>query len=224
MRGGSPHRRRRREVPGTAARGSADPDDDEPDLAGEVLDVCREIITDCNSVGLPSVIENLVYALPGEQLSGTARKHAIIDAATALTTSTSTSSSLNIPGHRPHADAWRTHCTAHGPCCRPAYLSKSSVRSSRSLSMKVEHPGSSPAGQSGGRLFPSEVRNGNDSWTPSLVLDSTTLLPWRTSAPAHGPRPPCDAFMLPDARPSSRVDDLGQRRKKRAPGAVRAAP
>jgi tagatose-1,6-bisphosphate aldolase len=56
----------------------------EPDLAREVLDVCREIITDCNSAGLPSVIENLVYALPGEQLSGTAREHAIIDAATAL--------------------------------------------------------------------------------------------------------------------------------------------
>jgi len=56
----------------------------EPDLAGEVLDVCREIITDCNSVGLPSVIENLVYPLPGEQLSGKAREAAIIDAAIAL--------------------------------------------------------------------------------------------------------------------------------------------
>ena len=56
----------------------------EPDLAGEVLDVCREIITDCNSAGLPSVIENLVYPLPGEQLSGKAREAAIIDAAIAL--------------------------------------------------------------------------------------------------------------------------------------------
>ena len=56
----------------------------EPDLAGEVLDVCREIITDCHSTGLPSVIENLVYALPGEQLSGKAREDAIINAATAL--------------------------------------------------------------------------------------------------------------------------------------------
>ena len=56
----------------------------EPDLACEVLDVCREIITDCNSVGLPSVIENLVYPLPGEQLSGKAREAAIIDAAIAL--------------------------------------------------------------------------------------------------------------------------------------------
>jgi len=56
----------------------------EPDLASEVLDVCREIATDCSSAGLPSVIENLVYELPGEQLSGKAREDAIVAAATAL--------------------------------------------------------------------------------------------------------------------------------------------
>ena len=56
----------------------------EPDLAGEVLDVCQEIVTDCTSAGLPSVIENLVYELPGEQLAGKAREDAIIDAAIAL--------------------------------------------------------------------------------------------------------------------------------------------
>ena len=56
----------------------------EPDLVREVLDVCREIITDCHSEGLPSVIENLVYDLPGEQLSGKAREDAIIAAAVAL--------------------------------------------------------------------------------------------------------------------------------------------
>ena len=56
----------------------------EPDLVREVLDVCREIIADCNSAGLPSVIENLVYEFPGEQLSGKAREDAIISAASAL--------------------------------------------------------------------------------------------------------------------------------------------
>ena len=56
----------------------------EPDLVREVLDVCREIITDCHSEGLPSVIENLVYELPGDQLSGKAREDAIIAAAVAL--------------------------------------------------------------------------------------------------------------------------------------------
>jgi tagatose-1,6-bisphosphate aldolase len=53
----------------------------EPDLASEVLDVCREIVA---AAGLPSVIENLVYPLPGEQLTGKAREAAIIEAATAL--------------------------------------------------------------------------------------------------------------------------------------------
>jgi tagatose-1,6-bisphosphate aldolase len=56
----------------------------EPDLAAEVLDVCQQIVTDCASEGLPSVIENLVYPLPGEQLSGKAREDAIINAAVAL--------------------------------------------------------------------------------------------------------------------------------------------
>jgi tagatose-1,6-bisphosphate aldolase len=56
----------------------------EPDLVREVLDVCREIIADCDSAGLPSVIENLVYEFPGEQLSGKAREDAIISAASAL--------------------------------------------------------------------------------------------------------------------------------------------
>jgi tagatose-1,6-bisphosphate aldolase len=56
----------------------------EPDLVREVLDVCREIIADCKSTGLPAVIENLVYEFPGEQLSGKAQEDAIIHAATAL--------------------------------------------------------------------------------------------------------------------------------------------
>jgi tagatose-1,6-bisphosphate aldolase len=56
----------------------------EPDLAAEVLDVCQQIVTDCASAGLPSVIENLIYALPGEQLSDKAREDAIINAAAAL--------------------------------------------------------------------------------------------------------------------------------------------
>jgi tagatose-1,6-bisphosphate aldolase len=56
----------------------------EADLVREVLDVCREIIADCRSTGLPSVIENLVYELPGEQLADKARGNAIIEAARAL--------------------------------------------------------------------------------------------------------------------------------------------
>jgi tagatose-1,6-bisphosphate aldolase len=56
----------------------------EPDLAAEVLDVCQQIVSDCASAGLPSVIENLIYDLPGEEHSKKVREGAIIDAAMAL--------------------------------------------------------------------------------------------------------------------------------------------
>jgi tagatose-1,6-bisphosphate aldolase len=56
----------------------------EPDLAAEVLDVCREVIADCRAEGVPAVIENLVYPLPGEDLVGKARENAIIESARAL--------------------------------------------------------------------------------------------------------------------------------------------
>jgi len=56
----------------------------EPDLVTETLSVCREIIDDCRATGVPVVIENLVYALPGEDLAGRAREDAIIEAARAL--------------------------------------------------------------------------------------------------------------------------------------------
>ena len=56
----------------------------EPDLVTEALAVCEEIIDDCRDKGVPAVIENLVYALPGEELQGQARENAIIEAARAL--------------------------------------------------------------------------------------------------------------------------------------------
>lgn len=39
----------------------------EPDLVAEVLDVVRAVVDDCRAAGVPSVIENLVYQLPGEE-------------------------------------------------------------------------------------------------------------------------------------------------------------
>ena len=56
----------------------------EPDLVAETLSVCQEIIDDCRATGVPVVIENLVYALPGEDLAGRVREDAIIEAARAL--------------------------------------------------------------------------------------------------------------------------------------------
>ncbi|HEX8303351.1 MAG TPA: hypothetical protein VF612_00615 [Jatrophihabitans sp.] len=56
----------------------------EPDLVAEVLEVSREVVADCRAEGVPAVIENLVYPLPGEDLHGKAREDAIIEAARAL--------------------------------------------------------------------------------------------------------------------------------------------
>lgn len=57
----------------------------EPDLAAEVLDVVRAVVADCRDAGVPSVVENLIYPLPGEaELSPERRADAIIEAAVAL--------------------------------------------------------------------------------------------------------------------------------------------
>jgi tagatose 1,6-diphosphate aldolase/sulfofructosephosphate aldolase len=56
----------------------------EPDLVAESLAACREVIDDGRAAGVPVVIENLVYALPGQELTGRAREDAIIEAARAL--------------------------------------------------------------------------------------------------------------------------------------------
>ena len=44
----------------------------------------REVIEDCRAAGVPSVIENLIYPLPGEELTPERRADAIIEAAVAL--------------------------------------------------------------------------------------------------------------------------------------------
>jgi tagatose 1,6-diphosphate aldolase/sulfofructosephosphate aldolase len=39
----------------------------EPDLVADVLDVVRQVVEDCRAAGVPSVVENLIYQLPGEE-------------------------------------------------------------------------------------------------------------------------------------------------------------
>ena len=56
----------------------------EPDLVAEGLAVVQEIIDDCRATGVPVVIENLIYTLPGEDLTTQAREDAVIEAARAL--------------------------------------------------------------------------------------------------------------------------------------------
>ena len=56
----------------------------EPDLVELCLQAVRDVVADCAATGVPSVIENLVYPLPGEDLTGQRREDAIIEAARAL--------------------------------------------------------------------------------------------------------------------------------------------
>jgi tagatose-1,6-bisphosphate aldolase len=55
-----------------------------PDLVAQCLKAVGEVVADCSEVGIPSVIENLVYPLEGEDFSGSRREDAIIEAARAL--------------------------------------------------------------------------------------------------------------------------------------------
>jgi tagatose-1,6-bisphosphate aldolase len=60
------------------------PQPGEPDLVAQCLQAVREVVADCQDVGIPSVIENLVYPFEGEDLSGRRREDAVIEAARAL--------------------------------------------------------------------------------------------------------------------------------------------
>jgi tagatose 1,6-diphosphate aldolase/sulfofructosephosphate aldolase len=55
-----------------------------PDLVELCLQAVRDVVADCAATGIPSVIENLVYPLPDEDLSGKRREDAIVEAARAL--------------------------------------------------------------------------------------------------------------------------------------------
>jgi sulfofructosephosphate aldolase len=57
----------------------------DPDLVAEVVEVVRTVVEDCASVGIPSVIETLLYALPGEDpLSPRRRAELITESARIL--------------------------------------------------------------------------------------------------------------------------------------------
>ena len=43
------------------------PRGDGPDTAAEAMDVVRQVVADCREVGIPSVIENLIFPLAGEE-------------------------------------------------------------------------------------------------------------------------------------------------------------
>ena len=57
---------------------------DRPGPLAEGLAVCREVIADCRAHGVPVVVENLIFARPGEDLGAAGREDAVVEAARAL--------------------------------------------------------------------------------------------------------------------------------------------
>jgi tagatose-1,6-bisphosphate aldolase len=86
----------------------------EPDLAAEVIDVVRAVVDDCRAVGVPAVIENLIYQLPGEEpLSPDERGDLIVEAAALLAETGADLVKLEYPGS---AEACRrVSDVVHGP-------------------------------------------------------------------------------------------------------------
>lgn len=54
----------------------------EPDLTAETLELVKTVIAGCKAAGLPSVIENLIYALPNQgEISAKERENLIVESA-----------------------------------------------------------------------------------------------------------------------------------------------
>ncbi|MDX6315035.1 MAG: hypothetical protein QOF44_4499 [Streptomyces sp.] len=69
-----------------------------PDIAAEVLDVVRAVVADCAAEGIPSVIENLIYPLPGEELTDRQREDLIVEAAALIAGTGADLVKLEYPG------------------------------------------------------------------------------------------------------------------------------
>jgi tagatose-1,6-bisphosphate aldolase len=70
-----------------------------PDLVEDVLDVVRQVAADCAAHGIPSVIENLIYRLPGEgELTEGHREDLIVESARLLNDTGADLLKLEYPG------------------------------------------------------------------------------------------------------------------------------
>lgn len=75
------------------------PGADGRDTTAEAVEVMRTLVADCASVGIPSVIENLIFPLAGEEpLSPEARADAIIEAAVLIDQLNPSLLKLEYPG------------------------------------------------------------------------------------------------------------------------------
>lgn len=72
---------------------------DEPDLIADVLEVVQAVVDDCRSAGIPSVVENLIYPLPGsDPLTPAQRTDLIVESARLLDATGADLLKLEYPG------------------------------------------------------------------------------------------------------------------------------
>lgn len=70
-----------------------------PDITAETVALVQAIVDDCRAAGIPSVIENLIYAPPGtDKLTPAQREEAIISSAELLTATNPDLLKLEYPG------------------------------------------------------------------------------------------------------------------------------
>ncbi|TQS41047.1 hypothetical protein [Cryptosporangium phraense] len=85
----------------------------EPDLQAEAIEVVRQVVADCRAAGIPSVVENLIYSQPGEELSAQQREDLIVESAILLDDLEPDLLKLEYPGSA--AGAKRLAGALHGP-------------------------------------------------------------------------------------------------------------
>lgn len=70
-----------------------------PDLTAETVELVRTVVEDCRAAGIPSVVENLIYAPPGmEPMNPQQREEAIVTSAALLTATKPDLLKLEYPG------------------------------------------------------------------------------------------------------------------------------
>lgn len=163
----------------------------EPDLVTEALDVVREVIADCRAAGIPSVIENLIYPIPGEEeLSEQAKADAVVEAARLLSDLQPDLLKLEYPGTP--KDTRRIAEAISVPwAVLSAGVPFDQFQEVLKIACDEEGPAASSAdAPSGARPSAWLTRSARRSWPRPDAVGWTHASPPSTAAPSRGARLP----------------------------------
>jgi len=162
----------------------------EPDLVAEVVEVVRAVVEDCAAAGVPSVIETLLYTLPGEgPLDARRRADLIVESARILSETSPDLLKLEYP-----SDANGCRAVAEAVTVPWAVLSagvplEDFLEAVRTACDEGGASGLLPAGFTGKRLWLWPAKTVSTSCQRrDVTASSSRSQRWRV-APAPGPRP-----------------------------------